>query len=204
MPKKTKYDPKKVHGNFGPGGLSDQYDNEHMRSVDRDQHPGGVTGVPFEDDIDLDDMKFSPEKGEAWAENRDDRREPERDADLSLGSSGTNWNWGLNRQEDFSGRGPKGWKLTDEKLKEKVSEVLLHSHDVDPSHLEVVVEDRVVYLRGSIPTKGMRRVAEDLVGSIPGVEDVFTELNVGEAPRTDKQFQLGQKAYNEASRTDRS
>lgn len=197
MPKKTSYDPSKVHGNFGPGGLSDQYDNEHMRSVDRDQHPGGVTGVPFEDDMDLDDMKFSPEKGEAWAENRDDRKEPERDADLSLGSSGTSWNAGLNRQEDFSGRGPKGWKLTDEKLREKVSEVLLHSHDVDPTNLEVVVEDRVIYLRGSIPSKGMKRVAEDLVGSIPGVEDVFTELKVGE-------FQLSQKAYKEASRTDLS
>lgn len=201
MPKKSHYDPEKVRGNFGPGGLSDQYDNEHMRSVDRDQHPGGVTGVPFEDDIDLDDMKFSPEKGESKTENRDTRREPERDADLSLGSAGTSWNWGLNRQQDYTGMGPKGWKLSDEKLRERVSEVLLHSHDVDPRGLEVVVEDRVVYLRGSIPTKGMRRVAEDLVGSIPGVEDVFTELRIGKA---DTNYQLSRKALEEARRTDLS
>lgn len=175
--KVSHYDPKKVHGNFGPGGLSDQYDNEHMRSVDRDQNPGGVTNTPFEDDMDLDDMNFSPEKGESRPFDHPDRREPERDADLSLGSAGTSWNYGLNRNS-FTGRGPRGWKISDDKLKERVSEVLLHSHEVDPSSLEVVVEDRVVYLKGSIKSKGMRRVAEDLVGSIPGVIDVFSELKI--------------------------
>ena len=45
MPRhKSRYNPGQVRGNFGPGGLSDQYDNEHMRSVDRDQNPGGEIG----------------------------------------------------------------------------------------------------------------------------------------------------------------
>lgn len=200
MPRKEKYDPKKVQGNFGPGGFSDQYDNEHMRSVDRDQNQGGVTGMPFEDDIDLEDVKLTPEKGESHLTNHPDRTEPERDADLSLGGAGTSWNWGLNRATDYTGRGPKGWKLTDEKLKERISEVLLHSHDVDPSGLEVDVQDRVVYLRGSIASKGMKRVAEDLVGSIPGVEDVFTELKIGNP----QGYQLSQKALEEARKTDLS
>lgn len=182
MPKKeSHYDPSKVHGNFGPGGFSDQYDNERLRSLDRDNNPGGVTGVPFEDEFDFDDMKFSPEKGESMLVNHQDRKLPERDADLSLGSAGTSWNYGLNRSENYSGIGPKGWKLSDKKLKERVSEVLLHSHEVDASQLEVSVEDHVVYLKGQIKSKGMRRVAEDLVGSIPGVEDVFTQLKIREA-----------------------
>lgn len=199
MPRKEVYDPNKVRGNFGPGGMSDQYDNDFTKSVDRDQHPGGVTDVPIEDEYDLDDMKFSPDKGESRLDNNQDLREPERDADLSLGSAGTSWNWGINRQQDFTGIGPKGWKLSDEKLKERVSEVLLHSHDVDPSGIEIQVEDRVVYLRGTIQSKGMRRVAEDLVASIPGVEDVFTELKI-------KDNEPGHKrsTYKEARRTDLS
>jgi osmotically-inducible protein OsmY len=55
---------------------------------------------------------------------------------------------------------------------------LLHSLEVDPSGLEVDVMDGVVYLKGEIESRGMKRVAVDLVGSIPGVEDVFTELKI--------------------------
>lgn len=45
--------------NYGFGGFSDQYDNNRMRSMDRDQHPGSVTGVPFEDDFDIEKMIIS-------------------------------------------------------------------------------------------------------------------------------------------------
>jgi hypothetical protein len=176
MPRKQKnYDPSKVKGNFGPGAFSDQYDNNFYRSLDDDENPGGVTYTPFEDDIDLLDMNFNTQKGESWlSENHAKLHEPNRDADLSLGEAGTRWNAHL--RPDFSGRGPKGWKLSDEKLKERICDVLMQSHDVDPSHFEVVVEDGVVTLKGEIQSKGMKRVAEDLVGSIPGVIDVFTEL----------------------------
>lgn len=196
--KKHHYDPSKVHGNFGPGGFSDQFDNEKFRSVDRDQHRGGVTGIHIEDDMALKDMNFSPQKGERFYQDYDDRHEPDRDADLSHGSAGTSWNQGLNEQRNYSGVGPKGWKLSDEKLREKVSEVLLHSHDVDPSGLEVTVEDSIVYLQGTIQSKGMRIVAEDLVASIPGVEDVFTELRIEDS------YRLSPEAYNEAIQTDRT
>lgn len=198
MPKKkSHYDPEKVHGNFGPGGFSDQYDNQKFRSLDQDQHRGGVTGISFEDEVELGNMNFSPQKGERFNVDYDDRREPERDADLSLGSSGTRWN-SPNQQRNYAGVGPKGWKLSDEKLKERVSEVLLHSHEVDPSGLEVTVEDSIVYLKGRIRSKGMRTVAEDLIASIPGVEDVFTELTIEDS------YRLSPEAYNEAIQTDRT
>jgi osmotically-inducible protein OsmY len=136
-----------------------------------------VTHIPFEDDMDLVDMNFNPQRGESVEfENQIDRYEPDRDADLSLGEAGTSWNAHLG--ENFAGKGPRGWRLSDEKLKERVSEVLMRSHEVDPSRLEVFVDDGVVTLKGEIESKGMRRVAEDLVGSIPGVEDVFTELKI--------------------------
>lgn len=160
--------------NFGPGGFSDQYDNNKMRSMDRDQHPGGVTGTPFEDDIDLNSMDYAPKKGEAF-HYPGKRSEPARDADLGLGRAGTDWNRGI---DSYYGKGPKNWHISDEKLKEKVSEILLHSHEVDPSELEIEVKDKVVTLKGYISSKGMRDVAEDLILSIPGVEDVFSQLKI--------------------------
>lgn len=196
MPGKNDLDPKEGKGNYGPGGFGDMYDNDRLRSMDRDQNPGGVTGIQFDDDTDLSAQDFSPDKGASYPQ--DDRMEPSRDADLGFGESGTGWNRDVGR--DHSGRGPKGWKLSDEKLKDKVSEVLFHSHDVDPSELEVTVEDNVVYLKGNIQSKGMRRVAEDLVGSIPGVIDVFTQLKIKDTSN----FQLSSEAYNEARTTDES
>jgi hypothetical protein len=170
--------------NYGPGGFSDQYDNTKFKSVDRDQHPGSVTSVPFEDEYDLMDLNFTPRHGEAYY-YPGKRSEPSRDADLGKGAAGTSWNSGL---QNFSGLGPKNWKISDEKLHDRVCEVLLKSSEVDASEIDVVVEDAVVTLKGSISSKGMRRVAEDLVGSIPGVVDVFTQLKI----ESTSNFQLGQ------------
>jgi hypothetical protein len=173
MPKiSEQYDPKKVRGNFGAGGFSDQYDNSKMKSMDRDQHPGAVTDIPFEDEFYLDEIKLSPEKGESYPNHHPSRRTPSRDSDLSRGESGTDWNRGIN---NFN----TGYlKKSDEKLKEKVSEVLLNSLEVDASEIIVNVKDGVVYLEGEIKTKSMMDVAIDLILSIPRVEDVFTRLKI--------------------------
>jgi hypothetical protein len=166
------YDPKSVRGNFGAGGFSDQYDNSKMKSMDRDQHPGGVTDISFEDDFDLDEIKLSPEKGESYSYHHPSRATPSRDSDLSKGESGTDWNRDIkNFDNGFI-------KKNDEKLKEKVSEVLLHSLEVDASDIIVNVRDGVVYLEGGIKSKGMMDVAIDLILSIPRVEDVFTKLKI--------------------------
>lgn len=162
-------------GNYGPGGFSDQYDNQRFRSLDDGKNPGGVTGIQFDDEFDAEKVGDNG-KGEAFY-YPGKRSEPARDADLGMGSSGTHWN---DRKVNFRGVGPRGWELSDDKLKERVSEVLLHSHEVDPSELEVSVKEKVVYLEGQIKSKGMRRVAEDLILSIPGVEDVFTNLKISD------------------------
>jgi hypothetical protein len=201
--------------NYGPGSFSDQYDNRRLRSLDDDIHPGGVTGVPFEDDIDplTEDMK--PNHGET--QRRRFRRESPRDSDLGRGEMGTNYNEkfdgndpyfnlarsnlrpDLHPENSFVGRGPKGWKKSDERILEDVSLALNRSREVDASEIEVRVEDACVYLKGKMRSKGMRRVAEDLVGSVPGVQDVFTNIKIDPEP-----FRLSPRALSEARRTDES
>lgn len=171
--------------NYGPGSFADQYDNNKMRSMDRDQRIGGVTGTPFEDEFDLDIDNFTPRHGEAYYYPHK-RMEPSRAIDIGPRASGNYRNLDL---PDYSGHGPKNWKISDEKLKEKVCEILLKSSEVDATELEVEVEDRVVTLKGFIANRGMKNVAEDLIASIPGIEDVFSEVRYHETSN----FQIIQK-----------
>lgn len=184
--------------NFGPGSFRDQYDNNKMKSMDRGQHPGGVTGIPFEDDEAFDEKS---DRGEAYY-YEGNNQEPERNADLGMGPSGTSWNAKLRGQINFSGVGPKGWKMSDEKLRQRVCEVLTHSHEVDPTEIEVRVEDGIAYLKGFIKSRGMKRVAMDLVDSIPGIEDVFTQLQIKDTSNFRPRF--SQKEENDLKKIPRT
>ena len=77
----------------------------------------------------------------------------------------------------FSGKGPKGWKRSDERIKEDVNEALFKSYEVDATDIEVDVKDGVVYLRGSVHVRGDKREAEDCVENIHGVVDVQNQLS---------------------------
>lgn len=66
--------------NIGPGGFADQYDNDRLRSMDRDQHQGAVTNVSMEEDWDLLDTDFMPEHDEDYAYEWKDYDERLRDA----------------------------------------------------------------------------------------------------------------------------
>lgn len=81
-------------------------------------------------------------------------------------------------RRNFSGRGPKGYKRSDERILEDVSEALFMSPDVDPSHIEVFVEDGVVTLKGTVERRSFKKAAELVVEKVSGVKDVFNEVRV--------------------------
>lgn len=74
------------------------------------------------------------------------------------------------------GKGPKGWKRSDERIKEEVCEALYHSRDVDASNIEVEVKDGCVYLKGEVDSRDTKRLAEDTVENVAGVRDVQNAL----------------------------
>jgi hypothetical protein len=81
-------------------------------------------------------------------------------------------------RRNFSGRGPKGYKRSDERILEDVSEALFMSPDVDPSYIEVFVEDGVVTLKGTVERRSFKKAAEFVVEKVSGVKDVFNEVRV--------------------------
>jgi hypothetical protein len=87
-------------------------------------------------------------------------------------------NWSSQRRGNFSGRGPKGWRRSDDRIREEVNEALARNPDIDASEIEVVVQNSVVTLRGVVEDRGEKRLAEDIVEDIFGIDDVNNELKV--------------------------
>ncbi|MEK7356304.1 MAG: BON domain-containing protein [Bdellovibrionota bacterium] len=81
----------------------------------------------------------------------------------------------------YAGRGPKGYRRSDERIRDEVSEVLERDHYVDATDVEVEVKEGVVFLRGHIEDRRQKRMAEDAIETITGVKDVRNELIVDQS-----------------------
>ena len=82
------------------------------------------------------------------------------------------------RRSTYAGRGPKGWRRSDERIREDVSEALARHPDIDASDLEVRVENGEVTLSGVVEDRREKRLAEDIAEDVFGVEDVHNELKI--------------------------
>ena len=103
---------------------------------------------------------------------------PQSDSKESL------WESAKEKTKSFFGKGPKGFKRSDERIKDDVCEALYHDHSVDASDIEVSVNDGEVILSGTVSERRMKRMAEDCVESVTGVSDVRNEIRV--QSQTDK------------------
>ena len=93
--------------------------------------------------------------------------------------------WGRSgRQQErgrFFGKGPKGYKRSDERIREEVSEELSRHPEIDASEIEVQVNNGEVTLTGTVNERHMKRMAEDVVEECFGVTDVHNNLKVSRA-----------------------
>lgn len=78
--------------------------------------------------------------------------------------------------KNFFGKGPKGFRRSDEKIREEVCEALYRDSSVDASEIEVSVKDAEVILSGTVSERRMKRLAEDCAESVSGVSDVRNEI----------------------------
>jgi hypothetical protein len=76
------------------------------------------------------------------------------------------------------GRGPKGYRRSDERIREEVGERLTDDPHVDASEIEVAVEDGEVTLSGTVNTRFEKRHAEDIAEAVSGVSHVQNNLRV--------------------------
>ena len=78
----------------------------------------------------------------------------------------------------FSGKGPKGYQRSDERIREDVCERLMEHHDIDASEIDVSVQAGIVSFSGKVSSKRMKYEAEDVAEKVSGVKEVQNQLRV--------------------------
>ncbi len=79
---------------------------------------------------------------------------------------------------NFYGRGPKGYKRSDESIKEEACELLFWSSEVDASDIEVSINEGCIYLDGHVSSQNAKKETEAIVEDIEGISDVVNRLQV--------------------------
>ena len=88
----------------------------------------------------------------------------------------------------YRGVGPKGYRRSDDQIRDDVCLRMTEEPGLDPSDIEVRVVASDVILQGTVPTRAARRLAEDVAESVAGVREVNNQLRtrtraVAESPR---------------------
>ena len=87
----------------------------------------------------------------------------------------------------YEGRGPRGYRRSDERIFEDVCERFTEHGLLDPSDVEVNVRGGEVVLSGTVATRAEKRLAEDIADLVFGVVEVHNRLRVqppGGVPRS--------------------
>jgi osmotically-inducible protein OsmY len=101
--------------------------------------------------------------------------------DQNYGTMGRDSNFSDVNRADFSGRGPKNWRRSDDRIREDICETLERNPRVDASEIEVDVKDGIVTLRGAVDNRRTKRYAEECIETCSGVKDVRNELSVDQS-----------------------
>jgi len=75
-----------------------------------------------------------------------------------------------------SGRGPKGYTRSDERIREDVCDALTWDPDLDASEMTVSVSNGEVTLSGVVEDRQAKRQAEEVIEDIAGLKDVHNQL----------------------------
>ncbi len=146
-------------GYYGRDYDSDDYDDYNRSRYYRDYDYDAA-------DYDRDDRGFFDKAGDevaSWFGDDDAARRRRRDA----GS-----------YESHRGKGPKGYRRSDNRIEEDVNDNLSHDHFLDATDIEISVEDGEITLDGNVRSRSDKRRAEDIAHDVSGVGHVQNNLRV--------------------------
>jgi osmotically-inducible protein OsmY len=167
---------------FGPGSSYGDYRRDYGRGPDAGF---GETGGRYSD-------SYSPEqygRRDQWGSNpRGGSGNDARNWFDKAGDEVSSWfgdrdakrrrEWDEVRAGEHRGRGPKGYRRSDERIRDDVSDRLSDDSWLDASDVEVKVEGAEVTLTGFVASRDDKRRAEDLAERVSGVDNVQNQLRV--------------------------
>lgn len=77
------------------------------------------------------------------------------------------------------GRGPRGYRRSDERIRDEVCDRLEAHGAIDASRFEVKVENGEVTLEGTVSDRRTKRLAQAVADTVSGVEDIHNRLRLG-------------------------
>jgi len=96
----------------------------------------------------------------------------------AFGNVGTGFGGGLSESGRHTGRGPKNWQRSDDRIREDVNEELTRNPDVDATEIDVQVATGEVTLTGTVDERHEKREAEESAWRVSGVKDVHNQIKV--------------------------
>jgi len=96
----------------------------------------------------------------------------------AFGNVGTGFGGGLSESGRHTGRGPKNWQRSDDRIREDVNEELTRNPEVDATEIDVQVSGGEVTLSGSVDDRHEKREAEECAWRVSGVKDVHNQIKV--------------------------
>jgi osmotically-inducible protein OsmY len=76
------------------------------------------------------------------------------------------------------GRGPRGYRPSDERLREIICERLTDDPFIDASEISVSVDNGQVTVQGTVQVRQQKYAIEDLIADVPGVAELHNEIRV--------------------------
>jgi hypothetical protein len=141
------------YGDQGPGGLGRVNPSQHRGGRYMDDRSEWRGGPP--PGFGRDDGRHAQGYGREF---RDEGRGPQ--------------------QSDHRGRGPRGYKRSDQRIQEDVNDRLTDDPHLDATEIQVEVTAGEVTLTGNVGNRADRRRAEDIADSVSGVRYVMNNLRV--------------------------
>lgn len=82
-------------------------------------------------------------------------------------------------------RGPKGYTRSDERIREDLCDRLMQLHDIDPTDVEIKVQNGEISLTGTVRNRMEKYRVEDMADSIAGAKEVNNQLRVKRQSESD-------------------
>jgi hypothetical protein len=160
-------------------GRGDRYGEEERRFRAERGEEGSWRGREWRDADRLGEWRRG-ERGGAWVARGGTIGRPGYGREPERGGYGRA-EWDPERAvHGFRGRGPKGWRRPDDRIRDDVAERLARS-GIDVEDVEVRVEGGEVTLSGHVARREEKRLLEDLVEDVLGVEEVHDHLRLRRA-----------------------
>ena len=176
----NEHDERSRYGNpVGGSGFERGYNQSRTGYSQRSNYPSGYrSGERYgERDYDYDRDRWGRDErrgneGRGWLDRASDA------VASWFGDEDAERRRRMDEQRQHRGRGPKGYRRSDERIKEDVNDRLSDDYYLDASDVEVMVENTEVTLTGTVRSRSDKRRAEDLAESVSGVTNVENRLRV--------------------------